>query len=295
MRVRFRNYAPYWAVVDLARDFFYDLRRKHRAAGFGVGGEFRQQAIVESAAVSQPEVFRVGGDGGNNEKIGGFSGNNGGVGGGFGYSHLAGDQPGEVSDFMKSHLALGEVCDTREEEGLSVLEGGLEQGGDVRFLRRWREGGEDGGVLELGHAGDFSGDDAGGGGAIRHCAATGDDVGAKRALLRGERGGIHWVLTAFCQVNHPPPSVFHFLSVVPLLSRGWIVPVGGSTPDRLGPTRLARRSTGSGTLDRLSSGGGVARFPLLSAYFSCVNSQLGLHSAPQASYHISRYGRSVCR
>ena len=26
---------------------------------------------------------------------------------------------------------------------------------------------------------------------------------------------------------------FYFLSVVPLLSRGWIVPVGGSTPDRL--------------------------------------------------------------
>ena len=185
MRVRFRNYAPYWAVVDLARDFFYDLRRKHRAAGFCVGGKFRQQAVVESAAVSQPEVFRVGGDGGNNEKIGGFSGNNGGVGGGFGYSHLAGDQTGEVSDFMKSHLALGEVCDPGEDEGLPVSEGGLEQGGDVRLLRRRRECGENGGVLEFGHAGDFSGDDAGGGGAIRHRAATGDDVGAKRALLRG--------------------------------------------------------------------------------------------------------------
>ena len=194
MRVRFRNYAPYWAVVDLARDFFYDLQRKHRAAGFGVGGEFRQQAVVESAAVSQSEVFRVGGDGGNDEKIGGFSGNNGGVGGGFGDSHFAGDQTGEVSDFVESHLALGEVCDPREDEGLSVLEGGLEQGGDVRLLRRWRECGENGGIPKLGHPGDFSGDDAGGGGAIRHRAATGDDVGAKRALLRGERGGIHFGL-----------------------------------------------------------------------------------------------------
>ena len=31
---------------------------------------------------------------------------------------------------------------------------------------------------------------------------------------------------------------FCFLSVVPLLSRGWIVPVGGSTPDRLKLDRL---------------------------------------------------------
>ena len=31
---------------------------------------------------------------------------------------------------------------------------------------------------------------------------------------------------------------FCFLSVVPLLSRGWIIPVGGSTPDRLKLDRL---------------------------------------------------------
>ena len=29
-----------------------------------------------------------------------------------------------------------------------------------------------------------------------------------------------------------------FLFVIPLLSRGWIVPVGGSTPDRLRTARV---------------------------------------------------------
>ena len=194
MRVRFRNYAPYWAVVDLARDFFYDLQRKHRTAGFGVGGKFRQQTVVESAAVSQPEVFRVGCDGGNNEKIGGFSGNNGGVGGGFGYSHFAGDQTGEVSDFMKSHLTLGEVCDPGEEEGLPVSEGDLEQGINIRLLRHRRECGENGGIPKLGHPGNFPDNNTGRLGAPRHRATTGDDVGAKCALLRGDRGGIHFGL-----------------------------------------------------------------------------------------------------
>ena len=40
-----------------------------------------------------------------------------------------------------------------------------------------------------------------------------------------------------------------FLSVVPLLSRGWIVPVGGSTPDRL---KLDRLKVEGATPDRLS-------------------------------------------
>ena len=40
---------------------------------------------------------------------------------------------------------------------------------------------------------------------------------------------------------------FCFLSAVPLLSRGWIVPVGGSTPDRLKLDRLKD--------DRLRTGG----------------------------------------
>ena len=173
-------------------DFFYGLQRKNRAAGFGAGGEFCQQAVVESAAVSESEVFGVGGDGGNDEKIGGFGGDDGGVGGGFGDAHFAGDETGEGLDFVESHCALREVCDAGEEEGFAVLEGGLEQGVDVGFLRSRREGGEDGGVLELGHAGDFSDDGFGGGGAIRHRAAAGDDVGAKRALLRGDGGGIHW-------------------------------------------------------------------------------------------------------
>ena len=37
---------------------------------------------------------------------------------------------------------------------------------------------------------------------------------------------------------------FCFLSVVALLSRGWIVPVGGSTPDRLKLGRLKREEEG---------------------------------------------------
>ena len=43
----------------------------------------------------------------------------------------------------------------------------------------------------------------------------------------------------------------YFLSAVPLLSRGWIVPVGGSTPDRLKPAQ-----TGTNDLHRQDRGGG---------------------------------------
>ena len=40
---------------------------------------------------------------------------------------------------------------------------------------------------------------------------------------------------------------FCFLSAVPLLSRGWIVPVGGSTPDRLKDRRkIDQRKAGAG-------------------------------------------------
>ena len=42
---------------------------------------------------------------------------------------------------------------------------------------------------------------------------------------------------------YPVNCVFVFLSAVPLLSRGWIVPVGGSTPDR---HKAGTRPTGTG-------------------------------------------------
>ena len=60
---------------------------------------------------------------------------------------------------------------------------------------------------------------------------------------------------------------FCFLSVVPLLLRGWNFPVGGSTPDRLGP-------------DRLRPLGNIGIHPP-AAFVFCVHSQ-----APSASANV---------